>query len=219
MLLGLALLVVRAPKLNQSSEKALSSGPLSRISLAILALLFFLYIGVEGSVAGWLATYAKRTVLPSGVLWMTAPSFFWAAIMAGRALAPLILRRTEERYVLIGGLIISGMGVAAVLGGNSTTSILTGTVISGIGMSSVFPIFIAMISQYFHELSTQVSPYMFAMAGLGGAVLPWFVGTVSSETGKLRAGLTIALVGVGLQLILSLILVARERARNATALS
>jgi fucose permease len=215
----LALLIVRAPKLHQIRKKTLSSTRLSRISSAILALLFFLYIGVEGSVAGWLATYAKRTVLPSGVLWMTAPSFFWAAIMAGRALAPLILRRIEERYVLIGGLAVSGVGVAAVLAGNSTASILTGTVISGLGMSSVFPIFIAMISQYFRELSTRVSPYMFAMAGLGGAVLPWVVGTVSSQTGKLRAGLTIALVGVALQLILSLLLVTRDPARNPTTLA
>lgn len=218
-LFALALLVLRAPKQHEAREKERTSTRMPRTSLVMLALLFFLYIGVEGSVAGWLATYAKRTVLTSGFLWMTAPSFFWAAIMTGRALAPFILRRTAERYVLIGGLAVSAVGLAAVLAGNSTASILAGTVVSGFGMSSVFPIFIAMISQYFHEASTRVSPYMFAMAALGGAVLPWLVGTVSAQTGRLRAGLSIALVGVGLQLALSLILVARNPVRDATTLS
>jgi fucose permease len=53
------------------------------------------------------------------------------------------------------------------------------------------------------------------MAGLGGAAWPWVVGTISSKTGKLRAGLTIALVGVALQLTLSLVLVAQDPARGA----
>lgn len=213
-LFALSLLVVRAPRSREAREKATASTRLPRTSLVALALLFFLYIGVEGSVAGWLATYAKRTVLTSGFLWMTAPSFFWAAIMAGRALAPFILCRTAERHVLIGGLAVSGVGVAAVLAGNSTGAVLAGTVVSGFGMSSVFPIFISMISQYFPEASTRVSPYMFAMAGLGGAVLPWLVGIVSSQTGGLRAGLSIVLVGVALQLTLSLILVARHPVRD-----
>jgi len=47
---------------------------------------------------------------------------------------------------------------------------------------------------------------MFAMAALGGAVLPWLVGVISSHTGKLQAGLVVALVGVIIQLGLVLTL-------------
>jgi fucose permease len=36
---------------------------------------------------------------------------------------------------------------------------------------------------------------MFALAGMGGATLPWFVGLLSTETGNLRAGLFVPLGG------------------------
>ncbi|MGC2793539.1 MAG: hypothetical protein WA899_16050, partial [Candidatus Sulfotelmatobacter sp.] len=36
---------------------------------------------------------------------------------------------------------------------------------------------------------------MFALAGMGGAVMPWFVGLTSTRTGSLRAGLLVPLAG------------------------
>lgn len=207
LLFAMALLVMRAHVSHQSEKQTTGILQLPRTPFVILAVLFFLYVGSEGAVAGWLATYAKRTVMPSGVLWMTAPSFFWAAIMLGRAISPFVLRRIEERHVLTVGLVISAAGVAFVLYGKTSGAVLTGAAVSGLGMSSIFPIFIAMVSEYAREFSSRVSPYMFAMAGLGGAVLPWLVGLVSYHSGQLRVGLIVAIGGVIAQLILSFILV------------
>jgi len=61
-----------------------------------------------------------------------------------------------------------------------------------------------MVSHLFGEGATRVSSYMFAMAALGGAVLPWLVGTISSHTGKLQIGLIVAFAGTLVQVTLLL---------------
>jgi fucose permease len=206
LLVVMAIAVLRTTESDGAERERSAKSRLPRASFVILAALFFLYVGSEGAAAGWLATFAKRTVMTSGVLWMTAPSFFWAAIMLGRALSPLLLRWLPERYVLLIGLAISALGLGVVLTGSTSALVLTGAAIVGFGMSNVFPIFIAMISEYFSDTSARVAPYLFAMAGLGGAVLPWLVGLVSSHTGQLRVGLVIAIAGVLTQLVLSSVL-------------
>jgi fucose permease len=199
---GIGLAMARAKIAHAGNEERTTSATLPRLFFVVLAALFFLYIGSEGAVANWLATYAKRTVLSSGVLWMTAPSFFWAAMMLGRAAAPSILRKVNEPTVVVGGLAVSALGVVAILAGTTPVVVLSGAVAGGLGMCSVFPIFIAMVSHIFGEAATKVSSYMFAMAGLGGAVLPWLVGVVSSHTGRLQVGLFVALAGIVVQIVL-----------------
>ena len=67
---------------------------ISRRSTFSLAALFFLYVGSENSVAGWVASLTKRMNSDSGDLWALAPMFFWGGLIAGRALVPMLpLRR------------------------------------------------------------------------------------------------------------------------------
>src|SRR5437588_1651519 len=47
----------------------------SRIAI-VLGTLFFVYVGTENAMGGWLASYAKRLSDTPGTLWVTAPSFF-----------------------------------------------------------------------------------------------------------------------------------------------
>jgi fucose permease len=201
LLFAVALLALRS-RGGRAEATPQMTGTISRVAFVVLAALFFLYIGSEAAVAGWLATYAKRTVLSSGFLWMTAPSFFWAAMLLGRAAAPVILRKVNESSAAFGGLMLAAAGIGTILLGTSPVIVLGGAALSGLGMSSVFPIFIAMVSHLFRESATRVSSYMFAMAALGGAVLPWLVGTVSSHTGRLQIGLIVALVGTLVQVVL-----------------
>ncbi|PYX53728.1 MAG: hypothetical protein DMG76_24365 [Acidobacteria bacterium] len=58
---------------------------ISTRSTVSLAALFFLYVGSENSVAGWVASLTKRTNPGSGDLWALTPMFFWGGLLAGRA--------------------------------------------------------------------------------------------------------------------------------------
>src|SRR5580692_4569555 len=47
-----------------------------------LAALFFLYVGSENSVAGWVASLTKRMNSDSADVWALAPMFFWGGLIA-----------------------------------------------------------------------------------------------------------------------------------------
>ena len=44
----------------------------------------------EKVISGWAAAYARRVAAGVGTAWVFAPSFFWIALLAGRAAAPAV---------------------------------------------------------------------------------------------------------------------------------
>lgn len=186
----LAILPFREPVRAVESE---SEGPRTKVWNfrfgAVLAALFFLYVGTEVALGGWVASFAKRHSGGEGTLWMLAPSFFWAALLVGRALAPAALRRVTEANIVRGGLLLAALGGAGLLVANSVITVLLWTTIAGFGLSAIFPIQAAWISHTFGAAAPRLAGGIFAMGALGGATLPWLVGTLSTAFGGLRAGL------------------------------
>jgi fucose permease len=66
---------------------------------------------------------------------------------------------------------------------------------AGLGMAAIYPILIAWMVKAFGERSKQAGSIMFALASMGGATMPWFVGITSTRVGSLRTGLLIPLAG------------------------
>lgn len=161
-----------------------------------LGALFFLYVGTEIAVGGWVAMHAQRISIGAGTLWALAPSFFWGALLAGRALAPAVLRVVSEARIVLGGLALASFGVAALLGATSLAQVLAAASLAGFGFSAVFPILAAWISLTFGAAAARLAGRMFAMGALGGATLPWLVGYLSTEFGGLKAGLLAPLVSI-----------------------
>jgi len=173
-----------------------------RVSLAIL---FFLYVGAENAVAGWVAMYTDRLQVAAGTLWAATPSIFWGALLMGRAIAVPVLRRVSEAKLLSSGLLMAALGVIALIGANSMVSVVVGIGVAGLGFSSVFPLLVAKISHCFGEAGPCVAGPIFAFGGLGGATVPWLVGIASQRGGGLRTGLTVPLAAVLLMgLVLSM---------------
>jgi fucose permease len=78
-----------------------------------------------------------------------------------------------------------------------------GAFLAGLGLASLFPIFIAWLSKWFGERARKVGGVMFALAALGSASMPWLVGVVSKLShGNLRVGLLVPLVGCAVMLAL-----------------
>jgi FHS family glucose/mannose:H+ symporter-like MFS transporter len=161
----------------------------------ILGAIFFLYVGSETAVGGWTASYARRMMSDGGTAWAMMPSFFWATLLLGRAIAPVLLRRLPELTLARMGL---GLGALSVIGLHSAKN-LSGLAVSvscaGLGFSTVYPIAIAMLSHRFGVMASRIAGLMFTLAGLGGATLPWLVGFASTEYGSLKFGLLVPLGG------------------------
>ena len=194
--------LIRLPALK-SETRVPTKGRVWRSRLfSILGALFFVYVGTEVSVGGWIASYARRIDVASGTFSVMTPSFFWGALLVGRALAPILLRQTRETNLASAGLVLSSLGIALLLAAHGMTSIVIGAMLAGLGLSSVFPINISLISRWLGEEGVRFGGIMFALAGLGGATLPWLVGLFSAKTGNLKAGLVVPFLGSTIMLAL-----------------
>ena len=161
--------------------------------LPIVAGLFFIYVGTENSVGGWVASYARR--IDSHALWAITPSFFWGALLLGRFSAPLALRHVREDRLATAGVALAAVGVLTLLAAKGMPTIMIGAAISGLGLSSVFPISVSLLTHWFGETVPRISGPIFACGNFGGAVLPWMVGALSTHFGSLRAGFMVPLIG------------------------
>ena len=160
-------------------------------ALGILGLLFFLYVGTENGLGGWVASYARRIHAGSAADWALAPAFFWGALLAGRALAPAVLREENEIRLARAGLIAAALGGIIVLASQGFFGVAAGAALAGFGLSAVFPITIARFSSRFGQWASRFVGSMFALGGLGGATLPWLIGLASSRLASLRDALSI----------------------------
>ena len=160
--------------------------------VAIIGGMFFLYVAVESSVGGWIATLAERLASGTNARWILAPSLFWGGLLAGRGLAPLALIRMRERTLALAGLALASLGLCVLVFSSHWQWVTLAGLVAGSGLAVVFPITVALLSR-FQAMETKNAGPMFAMAGLGGAIMPWLVGAVSTWSGSLQAGLMVPL--------------------------
>jgi MFS transporter, FHS family, glucose/mannose:H+ symporter len=175
------------------------------VSVPLFAALFFLYVGVENSVGGWIASYAKTFGTGPFDLALMSPSFFYTSLMIGRWLASLLLHRIEDVTLARAGLLTACAGMAWLLLSHALPSMLVGASIAGFGLAAVYPITISLLSQEFGATASRVSSVMFTMANFGGAFMPWLLGYSSSRFGSLRAGMLVPLIAAGSMCVLFLV--------------
>jgi MFS transporter, FHS family, glucose/mannose:H+ symporter len=175
------------------------------VSVPLFAALFFLYVGVENSVGGWIASYAKTFDTGPFDLALMSPSFFYTSLMIGRWLASLLLHRIEDVTLARAGLLTACAGMAWLLLSHALPNMLVGASIAGFGLAAVYPITISLLSQEFGATASRVSSVMFTMANFGGAFMPWLLGYSSSRFGSLRAGMLVPLIAAGSMCVLFLV--------------
>ncbi len=162
----------------------------------------FIYVGTETVIGGWIGTYAQRIEHSTQPVWALVTSFFWTGLLIGRAASPLFLRHADEmRFALIALLVAFG-GIAIIFASGGLTAVSSGAFLAGLGLAPVFPSTVAIFTRYFGERAEQSIGALFVLASLGGATLPWLVGSLSSHYGALRTGLIIPLLGAGIMLAL-----------------
>jgi len=159
----------------------------------ILAALFFIYVGAEQGTGGWVAALAKRVANGTGRSYTIVPMFFWSGLLIGRGLAPLVLRRVRENNLALMALTLAAAGMVVVQRANTIAVMDVGVTMAGLGLASIYPIYIAWLSHWYGERARKVGGVMFALAALGGAFAPWLVGFISERTGSLRMGLLVPL--------------------------
>ena len=179
------------------SEQSPGEGPIAwgHHFLPMVLILFFTYVGTEAAVGGWVASYAKRIDSVSSTFWAVTPAFFYGALLVGRATAPLVLRRLQETTLAALGVTLASIGIGTILLAKTLTLVVVGASFAGLGLASVYPIQVSLLPRWFGEAIQKLGGIIFATGNLGGAVLPWLVGLVSTRVGSLRIGLMVPLLG------------------------
>ena len=195
--LSVAFLAMRLDTPGTRSPEVESPGKISHIHPVhvpvALGLLFFLYVGTENGISGWAAEQARRIGGGSSVT--IVPTFFWAGLLSGRAISAVLLLRINENLLVTSGLLLSAIGTAVLLSATSRPQIILGVILAGFGLAAVYPVFIAWLSKWFGTRARRLGGFMFALASLGGATVPYVVGFVSQQTQSLRTGLLVPLAG------------------------
>jgi MFS transporter, FHS family, glucose/mannose:H+ symporter len=192
--------VVEPPLLRTAAGG--SSADWKHRSFPVMAALFFLYVGTENSFGGWAASYANSLGSMTSTVAVMIPSFFYTALMLGRWLAPLLLRRIEDVRVAQVCLLLACAGMAGMVGSRSMPGVIASASVAGMGLSAVYPITISLLSREFGQAASRVGAWMFTSANLGGALLPWLVGAFSNRVGTLKVGLAVPLAAGAVMLAL-----------------
>lgn len=164
--------------------------------LPFVCVLFFVYVGTETAFGNWAAMYAERISPEHKSLATMAPAFFWGALLFGRASAPFALKFRRETAVARSALVLGLLGGATLVLAHGMQLVLAGCFLAGLGLSSIFPISVSLLPRWFGESARSVSGAVFGSGNIGGAVLPWIVGLVSTHTGNLRWGYFVPFTGV-----------------------
>lgn len=182
-----------------------------QIRLAICLCVFaFLVVGIENALSGWIASYVARldaSQLSFAALYQAA---FWGAMLLGRAAAPAILKRVAESRLVLIGISLCVCGILLILASVTIVFVLLGVLLTGLGLSSIFPTTIAIFSQIWGGQAARKSGWLFASGSLGSSTLPFLVGLVSARFASLRIGLTIpllaAILAIALQVSIAILI-------------
>lgn len=162
--------------------------------LVLFSMMLFLYVGCETTIAGWIATYMHRVESFSIARSSEIVSFFWLAIVAGRAISPLLLRAFLELPVLLSSIGLALAGLSFLLTRHSVSITLAAVVVTGLGCASIFPLITSRLLGRVGR--SRRTGWVFAICGSGGAVIPWLTGFLSQHTGSLSTAFSVPLLGL-----------------------
>jgi fucose permease len=202
---ALALVLFRMPFGKPQHEKdsapsATPAKPSGNGVAALLGILFFVYVGTEVGTSYWASAHAQRATTWGDNTWTLAPMFFFAGLLGGRGAAAAILLRWKEVTVAVAGILLAATGELIFLAARSRVALFGGAFLAGLGLASLFPIFIAWLSKWFGAQARKVGGVLFAMAAAGSSLMPPLVGVVSRYAGSLRIGLLVPVAGCAVML-------------------
>jgi FHS family glucose/mannose:H+ symporter-like MFS transporter len=200
--------------LNAATDSASTPSGIKEATIILyFALLAFLYVGIEAAVGSWMSTYTTRTTAWTFAGGTLAVAVFWAALLLGRGVTPALLAWVAELRLYRAAVVATIAGVSLLLAARSPATILAGSALTGLALAPVFPLILAL---FLTEIGgSRNAGWVFASAGLGGAVLSWLTGTISTSTGSLRIGLLVP----GAAALLMLVMISRRRTSSGPSTS
>ena len=150
------------------------------------AFMLFLYVGTESSIGNWVTTLAERSSTNhTSLIAPYVASFFWGALLLGRAITPLVLKVIQETTLHIVSSVAAVISAALLLAVHDPHRIVAAAAWAGLALAPIFPLGLSALIARSPERS-QLG-WVFAFAGFGGASFTWLEGWLSTYTASLRS--------------------------------
>jgi fucose permease len=142
----------------------------------LLALLLFFQFGNEGAIGGWLALFLtqKIGISPASSIFLLA--LYFAALLAGRILAQVLLRSVGHGRMLFGSVLMGMFGCLILAFTAGLFGALTGVLLCGAAFSAVLPLAFERIGDRFPYFRPGFSYGIFSIALTGGLLAPASIG-------------------------------------------
>ena len=193
---------VRADLAGATAASRPSAPAGQAVALVVIAAILFLYVGIENAVGGWLVSLADQFQSARTVTSLWIGSGFWAALLASRAIAPLLLRRISEPALYGAGIVLAGAGLVGLLAGRSQAEVAVAAVAVGAGLAPLFPLTVSFLAELTASTRSRSTGWVFALAGTGGAALPWLTARIAGGADRLAAGFVAPMAGLALLALL-----------------
>jgi fucose permease len=164
---------------------------------ARIALLLLLAIGIEAGIGGWTVALSDQ-IGGASIASLLIASGFWAAMLVGRMLTPLLLQHLREDRVYSYGLALAAVGAFGLLHVDQRAEVVAGTLVAGLGMAPLFPLTVSLLVGTAERAGVRTPGWVFAVGGLGGALVPWISGQIVGAWGTIQPGLIVPLVGLAM---------------------
>jgi FHS family Na+ dependent glucose MFS transporter 1 len=175
------------------------TGGVKLVLVALIALIFFLYVGAELGFGGWVYTYALTLGLGTEASAAYLTSAYWGALTLGRLLAIPLAARVRPRSILAGSLVGGLLSIGLiVLWPQSAVALWAGALGMGLLTGPVFATVMVLAGRHM-TITGQITGGFFVGSSLGGMFLPWLIGQLFVPVGP-----QVLLVAVLIDLTLAL---------------
>ena len=208
------LLCLRSPEAPVQADDG-ANGKASTALIVLIALFFFLSVGAEAGMGGWVFTYVTELGLAGTATAAYLNAAFWGSFTLGRLLGIPIAARLRPSAILFGNLMLCLAGVGVMLFWPvSTAAVWLGVV--GIGLS-IGPLFATTMS-FAGRLMTitgKVTGGFFVGVGAGSMALPWLIGQLFESVGpRVMVWTILAAVVLAIAVFLAMMLLSRGEAKQ-----
>lgn len=149
----------------------------------LIAVYFFLYVGMEIAFGGWIASYAVAVGYGDVAAAAVLTSVFWGALTVGRLISiPIGTRLRASTILWIDFIACAGFVVLMLLGHGETWALWIGTFGVGLAMASMFPTMIS-YAETRMSITGKVTSIFLTGSSIGGMTLPLFTGLLFESAG------------------------------------
>ncbi len=194
----IAFIILKLPSPEIQKDHTEANGTSHSLFIFLIAACFFVFVGAEVAMGGWIYTYAVTQQIADEKTAAYLTSGFWGALTLGRLIVIPLAARFRPRTIMLFDIVGAILSVwVMVLFPLSKSAIWVGTIGTGLFIASMFATLLAFAGRRM-VITGQVTGWFFVGSSLGAMTVPWVIGQLFE-----RVGPQVMLVAVGVDLVVA----------------